>query len=45
MYSDNIIIQKWGFIPPIPDYMIPVDCCNQDKYVINFTTDEMLSKF
>ena len=29
----------------MPDYMIPMDCSQNTQYVINFTSDEMISKF
>ena len=44
LYNDNLLIQKWEVIAPIPDSMIPVDFQNK-KYVINLTTDDMVSKF
>ena len=45
MYNDIIIILKQWFIPPIHDCMVLMDCCQKNKYVINFTSDYMVSKF
>ena len=44
MYNDNIILHKREFVPTITDSTIPVDCC-QNESIINFTTDDMTSKF
>ena len=45
MYTDKVIIQKWEFIPPIPDYMIPVDFCENNPPVIDLTIDKMRYKY
>ena len=34
MYNVNIIIQREEFITPIPDYIIPLDCCKNNNNVI-----------
>ena len=44
MYRNKVIIRKIEVIPPINDSMIPVDFF-QKKSIINFTTDDMTSKF
>ena len=43
MYNDKVLICKQEVINPITDYMIPVDFCQKNKPVINFTTDDMTS--
>ena len=45
MYNHKVIIRKREAITTIPYYMILVYCCKKNKYVINFTTDDMTSKF
>ena len=35
MYNDTVIILKLEVITPIPDYMIPVDFCQNIEPVIN----------
>ena len=45
MYNDKLLIWKLEFIPIIPDYMILYDFFQKNQYVINFTSDDMISKF
>ena len=45
VYNDKLLIRKRESIPPIPDYMIPVDLFQKNKCVINFTNNDMRSKF
>ena len=45
MHNENVLIHKWEVITPIPDYMIPLDFCQNNQHVINFTTDDMISEF
>ena len=45
MYKNKVINFKIGFIYTITDSMIPVDGCQKNASVINFTTDDMTSKF
>ena len=45
MYKDKVIVRKREFIPTITDSMIPVDFCQKNKPIINFTPDDMTSKF
>ena len=45
MYNDNVLICKQEVIITIYDYMIPVSCCQKNKYLITFTTDDIVSKF
>ena len=45
MYKNKLILHKTEVIPPIPNYMIPVDFCQNNSSMINFTTDDMTSKF
>ena len=44
MYNNKLIFHKREVIPPIPDSMIPVDCCKKTP-IIGFITDDMTSKF
>ena len=44
-YKNKVIIQKRSFILPIPDSMITVDLFQKHLPIINFTTDDMTSKF
>ena len=41
MDNDKVLIQKLGVITPIPDSTIPVDLCQKNKCIINFTNDYM----
>ena len=41
MYNDKVLICKREVITPIPDYMRPVDFCQNNELVINFTIDDM----
>ena len=44
MYNDKVILDKTEFIPPIPDSMIPVDCCK--TFTLHyFTINDMTSNF
>ena len=46
MYKDKVIISKRELIPPIPDYMLPVDFCKKINLPINnFTTYDMTYTF
>ena len=45
MHGYDVNICKQYFIPPIPDSMVPNGFCQNNKYVITFTTSEMVSKF
>ena len=45
VYNDKVPIIKKELIPPIPEYMIPVDLCQKNKPVNDFTTYNMTSKF
>ena len=45
MYKNKVKLCTRESIPLIPDYMIPVDCCKKNASIINFTTDDMISKF
>ena len=45
MYNDKLLILKQEVLSPMYDYMIPVDFCQNNEPVINFTTDDMRSKF
>ena len=45
VYNDDVLILKQEFISIIPDYMIPVDCFQNNKHVINFISNDMTSKF
>ena len=41
----QLLIHKLEAIRPIPDSMIPVDFCQKNKPVFNFSTDNMTPKF
>ena len=45
MYNIKKIVHKLEVIPLITDYIIPVGCFQNKKYVIAFTIDDMISKF
>ena len=45
MYKNKVRIQKIEVVPPIPDYIIPMDFCQNYSSVINFKTCYMTSKF
>ena len=45
MYNYKVLIWKIEAIPPINYSIIPVDLCQNNEPVINFTTDEIRSKF
>ena len=45
MYKNKIIIHKREVIPTITESMILVDFCKVFLPIINFTTDDMTSKF
>ena len=44
MYNDKVIIIKREAITTITDYMIPLYLYQNNEPVINFTTDDMISK-
>ena len=44
MYNDKWLNHKQEVIPTITGSMIPVDFCQRDKNIINFTTYNMKSK-
>ena len=41
----QLLIHKLEAIRPIPDSMIPVDFCQKNKPVVNFSTENMTPKF
>ena len=45
MYKNKVILCRSEAINPIYDSIIPVDCCKKNPSIINFTTDDMKSKF
>ena len=45
MYNYKVLNRKREVIPPIPDSMILLDWFQNNKYIFNFTTDDMVSKF
>ena len=45
MCNYKLILRKIEVGPPIPDSMIPVDCCQKYESIINFTTDDITYKF
>ena len=45
VYNDKVPIWKQEVIPPIFDYMIPVNWSQNNDHVINFTPDDMRSNF
>ena len=45
MYNNRVIIRKREVIPPITDHMITDYFCQNQSSVINFTTDDVISKF
>ena len=45
VYNYKVLIQKLEAIPPITDHTILFFCCKKNKYVFNFTTHDMRSKF
>ena len=45
MYDDKGIIKKQEVITPITNSIIPEDCFQNNRYVINFTSNDMISKF
>ena len=45
MYNDEVLIHRLEVIPPILGYVIPVDFCQNNEPVVNFTTDDMTSNF
>ena len=45
VYNDKALNRKREVIPPIPDFIIPIDFSQRNKHIINFTTDDMTSKF
>ena len=44
VYNYKVLVLKWEAIPHITDHIIPF-FFNKNKYVINFTTHDMRSKF
>ena len=44
MSNYKLIILKQEVSPPISDYMIPVDFCQNNDNVINFNTYDMISE-
>ena len=44
IYNDSLIACKRNVITTITDSIIPVDFCQINQYVINFSYDEMISK-
>ena len=45
MYSDNILICKQYSISPNNYSIVLVDFCQNNQYIITFTTEYMVSKF
>ena len=45
VYNGRLLVRKWEVIIPITDYIIPEGFCQNNQYVINFNTDDMISKF
>ena len=45
MYIIDVLYHKWKFITNIRDLIIPEDCCDKNKYAINFSTDGMVEIF
>ena len=45
MQNDKLLIHKQEAIITNPEYMIPAYCCQNNQYVINFTNNDMISKF
>ena len=45
MYNGRVLMFKQNVIPKIPDYMIPEYCCQNNQYVINLTSDNIISNF
>ena len=42
VYNHNVIIFKQEFIPPNPEHIIPLNCCQNN--LINFNIDEIVSQ-
>ena len=45
MYNDEVLIHRLEVIPRIHGSMVLVDFCQNNESVVNFTTDDMTSKF
>ena len=45
LYKDKVLASKREVIPPIPDSMIAVYFFQKNKLFINFTNEDMTSKF
>ena len=45
VYSDKVLLCTRYVIPTITDSIIPENLCKNNRYVINFTSDDMTSKF
>ena len=45
MYNYSVLIHKQEFVPTMPYFIILTDCCDKNQCVINFTSDDMISKF
>ena len=45
MYNDEVLIHRLEAIPRIHGSMFLVDLCQNNESVVNFTTDDMTSKF
>ena len=45
MYNDKVLVCKQEVITSIPGSIIPVDLCQSNEPVINFTTGDMRYKF
>ena len=45
MHNDKALIRKQEFICDITYSTIPLDFFQRNKFIINFTTDDMVSKF
>ena len=45
VYNDTLIICKQEGIARIPTYLIPVDFSYKEKYLVNYITADIVSKF
>ena len=45
MYNYKVIVLKLGLIPNINGSTIPIDCFQNNRYVINFIYNDMIFKF
>ena len=45
LYNDKLLLRKQEVITLINNYMTPVGCCQNNQYIFNYTSDDMISKF